>query len=111
VYVSAPPNAVGDAAATIEEDEGTTFIVEQEAADRRGLDWSFAAAWLTIEVNTALEGIGLTAAVASALADAGIPCNVLAGFHHDHLLVPVGRADDAVVTLVALRENVGRANT
>ena len=104
MFVSAPPGSISGAAATIEEDEGTTFVLKREAADRAGLGWSFAAAWLTIEVRTSLDGVGLTAAFAQALADAGIPCNVLAGFHHDHLLVPVDRADDAIAALLALRD-------
>jgi hypothetical protein len=103
VYVSAPAGSVSDAAATIAETEGTTYILERAAADRAGLEWSFAAAWLTIETRTSLLGIGVTAALAGALADAGIPCNVLAGFHHDHLFVPVERADDAISVLRALR--------
>ena len=47
----------------------------------------------------------------SALAEAGIPCNVLAGFHHDHLLVPVNGADDALVALTALRDEAARTNS
>ena len=46
-------------------------------------------------MHSALEAVGLTAAVATALAAAGIPANVLAGYSHDHLLVPEDRADDA----------------
>ena len=30
------------------------------------------------------------------------PCNVLAGYHHDHLLVPAERADEAVSVLRSL---------
>ena len=37
------------------------------------------------------------------LADAGIACNMLAGYHHDHLLVPVARAGDAISLLRSLR--------
>ena len=103
VYASAPRGSVNDAAATIEEDEGTTFVIEQALAERAGLEWSFAAAWLTIDAVTSLDAVGLTAAFARALADAGIPCNVLAGVHHDHLLVPLDRADDAVAALNGLR--------
>jgi hypothetical protein len=105
VYVSAPSGSVSGAAATIAETEGTTYILEQAAADRAGLEWSFAAAWLTVEIQTALDAIGVTAALAGALAGAGIPGNVLAGFHHDHLLVPVERADDAISVLHGLREH------
>jgi uncharacterized protein len=36
---------------------------------------------------------------------------VLAGFHHDHLLVPVNRADDALVALTALRDEAARTNS
>jgi hypothetical protein len=44
----------------------------------------------------------LTAAVAGALAERGIACNVVAGFHHDHLFVPWGRRDEALVLLQRL---------
>lgn len=46
--------------------------------------------------------MGLTAAVATALADDGIACNVVAGYHHDHLFVPAARAADAMESLVRL---------
>jgi uncharacterized protein len=50
-------------------------------------------------VHSALDAVGLTAAVSRALAAAGLSCNVLAGLHHDHLLVPAGRADEALAVL------------
>lgn len=53
-----------------------------------------------------LAAIGLTAAVATALAGAALPCNAVAGHHHDHLFVPSDRADDA---LRILRELQARA--
>ena len=56
-------------------------------------------AWLTLEVHSSLESVGLTAAVSARLAARGIACNVIAGYHHDHLLVPVARADDAIEAL------------
>ena len=34
----------------------------------------------------------------------GIPCNIIAGFHHDHLLVPPNRAEDAIAAIAALRD-------
>jgi hypothetical protein len=46
--------------------------------------------------------VGLTAAVSGVLADAGISCNILAGFHHDHLLVPEDDLDSALEVLVNL---------
>ena len=47
-------------------------------------------------MDSTLEQVGLTALFSRALADAGISCNVLAGVHHDHLLVPADRADEAL---------------
>ncbi len=92
--------ALADAAlAVVHESEGTTLVVPSDDARRAGLDVEFEAAWLTLTVFSALGAVGLTAAVSRVLADAEIPCNMLAGYHHDHLLVPVDRADDAV-TLV-----------
>ncbi|MFJ5232311.1 ACT domain-containing protein [Kitasatospora sp. NPDC088391] len=87
---------------TVAEPEGVTFVVAQEEADALGLPYSFVAAWLTLQVHSALDAVGLTAAVATALADRGVSCNVVAGFHHDHLFVPVHDADRALAALHAL---------
>ncbi len=61
-----------------------------------------AMAQITLTVHSALEGVGLTAAVSGALARAGIACNVIAATHHDHLFVPESRADEALEILRAL---------
>ena len=66
------------------------------------LPYDFVAAWVTLEVHSELEAVGLTAAVSRALTQARISCNVLAGFHHDHLLVPVGDAARALEVLSEL---------
>ncbi len=88
--------------ATVRESEGITAVVEQSVADGHGLDHDFVAAMITLRVRSALDAVGLTAAVATRLADAGISCNVVAGYHHDHLFVPVERADEAVGLLRGL---------
>ncbi len=73
------------------EQEGLTLILERQQAERAGLAFDYVAAWITLNVHSALEAVGLTAAFASALGQAGISCNVIAGYYHDHLFV--GRAD------------------
>lgn len=97
------PSIRAEAAAVIDEDEGTTLVVPTEVARANGWAVDFEAAWLTLDVHSALDAVGLTAAVSTALTDAGIACNVLAGYHHDHLLVPVHRVDTALNALATLR--------
>jgi hypothetical protein len=87
---------------TVAESEGLTLVVRQEEADGVGLAYDYVAGWITLRVHSALEAVGLTAAVAAVLAEAGIGCNVVAGFHHDHLFVPYDRVLAAIELLDAL---------
>jgi hypothetical protein len=43
--------------------------------------------------------------VSGALAEAGIACNVVAGFHHDHLFVPWERREEALELLQRLSQS------
>lgn len=88
--------------AAVREAEGLAVVLPRAVADREGLAYDFVGAWITLEVHSALEAVGLTAAVSTALADAGISCNMLAGFHHDHLLVPAPDAPRALEALAGL---------
>ena len=83
--------ALGDAFALINEAEGVTLI-------RPGTGW----ARITLGVHSSLAAIGLTARVAKALAARGISANIVAGFHHDHILVPWARRAEALAALRAL---------
>ncbi|XVQ82112.1 ACT domain-containing protein [Microbispora siamensis] len=84
---------------TVAEEEGLTLVLPQQEADTAGLAYEYVAGWITLRVHSALEAVGLTAAVARELAAAGLSCNVVAGFHHDHLFVPYERAAEAVAVL------------
>jgi hypothetical protein len=108
VYATVDPAhpALADAQATVVESEGVTLVLRCSDAEAHGLFGEFVSAWLTLTVHSSLEAVGLTAAFSSALGQAGISCNVLAGFHHDHILVPFERRDDAVRTLRDLRRGV-----
>ena len=85
-----------DAVAMIRESEGTTLIIP--AAE--GEDEVFA--WISLVNETLLTETGITATFSEALADAGIACNVLAGFHHDHILVPYDKRNQAAEIIAAL---------
>ncbi|WP_445155001.1 N-acetyltransferase [Arthrobacter sp. Hor0625] len=100
----------GHIAAAVREAEGLTVVLPRADADALGLHYDYVAAWITLQVHSALEAVGLTAAVSAALAEAKISCNVLAGFHHDHLLVPVADAARAVEALHELSDRSRAAN-
>ncbi|WP_296272712.1 ACT domain-containing protein [Pseudomonas sp. UBA6323] len=88
--------------ASLRETEGLSLVLPREVADAHNLSYDYVAAWITLEVHSSLAAVGLTASFSTALAQAGISCNVVAGFHHDHLFVPIERAEKALSTLRAL---------
>ena len=90
--------------AMVREPEGLSVVVRRDAADIHGIRYDYVAAWITLTVHSSLEAVGLTAAFATALGREGISCNVLAGHHHDHILVATADAERAMVVLRALAE-------
>jgi uncharacterized protein len=103
VFVTAlrVPDGV-DPVAYVREDEGMSIVLEQGEADDLGLAYEFVSAMITLQVHSSLDAVGLTAAVAGTLAEAGMSCNVVAGHFHDHLFVPIERAQQALRLLHAL---------
>ncbi|MCB4378954.1 ACT domain-containing protein [Synechococcus sp. MU1644] len=89
-----------DAFAVIQEAEDTTLILPEATAKAGGYQSSAVMQLITLQVNSDLEGVGLTAAVATSLANQNIPCNVVAGYHHDHIFVPKTQAGIAYATLL-----------
>lgn len=89
--------------AFVREEEGATLVIRASEADPGPL---FAC--ITLQVHSDLEGVGLTAAVATALAGQGIACNVIAGYHHDHLFVPWSARGAALEALQNLAQDARR---
>ncbi|NLS21142.1 ACT domain-containing protein [Rhizobium sp. P40RR-XXII] len=94
---------------TFRESEGLTIITERGNAFEAGLDVSIAMRQITLNVKSALEGVGLTAGVSVALAEAGIPSNMVAAFHHDHIFVPAELADRAMRVLKSVQDEALQA--
>lgn len=92
------------AKATFVEDEGLSLILPKADADRLGLTYEAPMKQITLMVFSSVEGVGLTAAVAKALANEQIPANVVAATQHDHVFVPSKMADAALEALRALQE-------
>jgi len=105
VFVTLPklPQDI-DPLMTFREEEGVTCILRPDDARRLGLPDVPAFRRITLGVQSSLEAVGLTAAVAGALTAVGISANVVAAFHHDHVFVPAARAAEAMARLDLLRE-------
>jgi len=88
-----------------QEKEGVTVILPKKQADENTLVYSVVCAWITLNVYSALEAVGLTAAVSKALTEANISCNVVAAYYHDHIFVPVKDAERAMDVLLALTKS------
>ena len=100
VSVEVPtPTQLENAHAMVVEESSTTLVLSVAAARRDGFPVVVEMAWLSLTVHSSLEAVGLTAAFSALLGNAGISCNVLAGYHHDHVLVPVERVADAIAAL------------
>jgi hypothetical protein len=85
--------------ATFREDEGISLVVTAAEADVHGRENRFPCRRITLGIHSALEAVGMLAAVAAWLTQAGIPCNVISAVHHDHLFVPLDRADEAMAAI------------
>lgn len=106
VYLTFPQGTYGDMAglqplAMVREAEGLTLVVPRHAADAEQQVYEGTFRCITLQVHSSLSAVGLTAAVAATLTTSGISANVIAGYHHDHVLVPAERAE---ATLAALRK-------
>lgn len=101
--LSASAVSLGDVVACVREPEGLSVVVPAAAAGPGALAQPDRFAWITLSVHSDLQAVGLTAVFATALGQAGISCNVVAGHHHDHIFVPVARAEAAMAALRALQ--------
>ena len=109
VCVDAVPHDA-DPVVVVREEEGITLVLRVDEARRlgRACDDDDLMAMITLRVHSSLKAVGLTAAVAAALTTRSISCNVVAGFHHDHVFVPAARADDAMAALSELSASAAR---
>ena len=91
-----------DPLCSFQEEEAVTVILTKKQADEASLPYSGTFAWITLTVHSALEAVGLTAAVSKALTEANISCNVVAAYYHDHIFIPVKDAKQAMAVLTDL---------
>ena len=101
------PGVYGDFAelsplATFAEAEGLTLVLEKKEAIAHELPFDSVFRLITLRVHSSLDAVGLTAAVATKLTEAGISANVIAAYYHDHIFVQAEKAELAMASLEAL---------
>lgn len=105
VFVNVPDGVTvnfSEVISSFKEAEGLTVVLPRKKADLLNLTYDFVASWITLEVHSSLEAVGLTAAFSNALAKNGMSCNVIAGYYHDHIFVGEEDADRAMKILKSL---------
>ena len=92
-----------------QEAEGTTIVTTEALAASHGFqEVVFPCQKISLSIHSSLEAVGLIAAITNRLKDHRISTNVVSGFFHDHIYVPVDRAQDAMRILKELSEEAKR---
>lgn len=100
--------ALRHAHAWLVEDEGVSLLLPEAKLAEVRAEFPHGGSWrvhpgrfrmITLTVHSSLDAVGFLSAIAAELSRARISTNVLAGFYHDHLLVPEDRAVEAMRVL------------
>ena len=95
--------------AIFKEEEGLTVIFSGEAKDEisqlteKKIEGPFAL--ITLAINSDLMAVGFLAKITEALAKEKISVNAISAYHHDHLLVPYDKKEEAIHTLKQLQKS------
>jgi uncharacterized protein len=87
---------------TFQESEGLTIFASKKYFEARSLPFEGPLAKLTIEVQTSLELVGLTAVLATKLTEHNISANVVAAYYHDHIFVSFDQRQRAIEAINSL---------
>lgn len=76
-------------------------ILRKEDAERLGIDAIYESRMISLMVHSSLDAVGFLAAITAKLAAGGVSVNPVSAYYHDHLFVPVDKAE---LTMALLRE-------
>ena len=85
----------------MKEEEGVSLILEKTFADDLRLKNIGVWKWISLNIHSSLDAVGLIASISNALADHNVSCNVVAGFYHDHIFV---RTDQSLIAMQILKK-------
>lgn len=84
------------------EAEGLTLILSQAVSVEAEIDYEFPCRMITLNIHSSLDAVGFLARITTTLARLDMGVNPVSAFYHDHLFVPVEKADEALEALIAL---------
>ncbi len=84
------------------ETEGLSLVIPKQSAIDNDINAESTYRMITLTVHSSLEAVGLTAAVATKLKEYNISANVIAAYHHDHILVQTDKAEMAMNALAEI---------
>lgn len=87
------------------EREGITLILPRKQAEALQLDSLYVSRMITLTVQSSLEAVGFLAAITTKLAAHDISVNAVSAYYHDHLFVPVDKAEMALRLLQEFAEH------
>lgn len=91
--------------ASFQEKEGLSLIVSKHEADKNGFAYEGEFNLISLNVYSSLDAVGLTAVISKKLAENNISANIVAAYHHDHLLVPVSDTEQAMRVLTSINQD------
>ena len=92
-----------------QEKEGLTIVTTQSLAAAHGFQEAvFPCRKISLTIHSSLEAVGLIAAITDRLKDFKISTNVVSGFYHDHIYVPVAKAEEAMSVLFGIAEDAAK---
>ncbi|KAB8338942.1 hypothetical protein FH972_021882 [Carpinus fangiana] len=82
----------------VDEDNAEAFFLDLDAPEHTH-QAAMPSRMITLKVQSSLDAVGMMAVISRKLAEAKVPCNVVAGFMHDYLFIPIRLADRAMNVL------------